>query len=622
MNGKTILLVDDSDLVAGMVGEALTEAGFEVSRARDGYEAIERCYAVVPDIVIMDIDMPLLKGYQASRLLKSRRGVRDIPIIMHTANSEDKDRFWSYNSGACAFVVKDYSQIDPLVETVRRFIAHPEPDLAAIAEDAKAVTREAIAELLSNMFDRELFRSTIMNQLADAGRTISSLSGTVLRVLELLDLACDRHVGAIILRAGNETVPFVYPEEMVNKEMADDLLSVALEDFYQHFDRNSLRLDAATYFNVEERQDWTKIRLDREQLSSYYHLPIRGSGDEVIGTIHVANVRNNYFTETIAENVAAFVAEAGVIIHNAMLFRQVATMEREIRDVFSKFVPQEIINDLVTRKKKASMLAGEKRVLAILFSDIRSFTTLSETNPPEAVVSFLNRYLETMCEIITLHGGMVDKFIGDAILAVFGAPQSWPDNSLRAVETALAMSRALAEFDTSNVTLPPEGLNIGIGIHLGDAIVGTIGSSTKFEYTVIGDTVNLASRLEGLSKHYGVRIIVSDRVVRDIAAAGGAGMRFREIEEVIVKGKEEPTLIHAVEDPNSRSLTPAEYDLYKKALAMYRLRNWKTANEYFDQVLKTNPEDPISAAFRDRCALFQDSPPPDDWDFVQRHLTK
>jgi class 3 adenylate cyclase/CheY-like chemotaxis protein len=624
MNGKTILLVDDSDLVAEMVGDALSEAGFEIHRAHDGYEAIELCYSIIPDIIIMDIDMPLLKGYQASRLLKTRRGVKEIPIIMHTSNSEDKDRFWAYNSGACAYVVKDYEHIDPLVETVKKFIQHQAPNLGVIQEDGKQISRESISEALSNILDKELYHSTIINQLSDAGRSISSLSGTVLRVLELLDLSCERHVGAIILKFGRDTIPYIYPMECINKEMADDLLSVALEDFYSQFDRNSQRLSETVYLNIEQRNDWTKIRLENNQLCSYFSCPIHGTADEVIGTLHIAHLKNNYFSETIVDNINAFISEAGVMIHNAMLFKQVATMEREIRNVFSKFVPQEIINDLVTRKTHASMLAGEKRELTILFSDIRSFTTLSESNPPETVVSFLNRYLETMCEIIIDHGGMVDKFIGDAILAVFGAPKSWPDNAMRAVETALAMSKAIASFDTKGIVLPPEGLNIGIGINIGDTIVGTIGSSTKFDYTVIGDTVNLASRLEGLSKQYHTRIIVSEGVVHDIESQKikHPHFKFREIEQVLVKGKGNPTLIHLVEDELSDGLNGDEHDLYKKGLSMYHMKNWKTAAEYFAGVLKTKPKDAICMMYQNRCEEFLVSPPPADWDLVQRYITK
>jgi len=624
MDGKSVLLVDDSDLVAGMVGEALQEAGFEVTRARDGYEAIEACYRVVPDLIVMDIDMPLLKGYQASRLLKTRRGVRDIPIIMHTANSEDKDRFWSYSSGATAFVVKDFAQIGPLVEMVRTHIRHEPLDLAAIGEDAKGMNRASIAEALSNLLDKELFSSTIMNQLAEAGRSLSSLHGTVKRVLELLDLACERHIGAIVLNFGKETQPFLYPAACVNKEMADDFLAVSLEDYYEQFDRNSLKLVEPVFFNIDERTDWNKISLTKDRLSSYHHVLLRGSGGDVIGSLHIGHLKNNYFAESVVEALDAFAGEAGVIIHNAMLYQRVTTMEQDMRNVFSKFVPQQIIDELLTRKSRTSMLAGEKRVLAILFSDIRSFTTLTEINPPEKVVSFLNRYLEMMCDIITSHGGMVDKFIGDAILAVFGAPQSWPDNGLRAVETALAMSRALGGFVAADIELPPGGLNIGIGVHLGDAIVGTIGSSAKFDYTVIGDTVNLASRLEGLTKQYQVRIIVSDSVVEDIKSSGNDTevFGFREIERVIVKGKEEPTTILALDDENSHRLDKSEHDLYRKGLSMYNLRNWKTASGYFSQILQTRPDDPMSAMYLERCQEYIKTPPPEDWDLVQRYLTK
>lgn len=624
MTGKTILLADDSDLVAEMIGEALTEAGYSVIRAHDGYEAIELCYQTIPDLIIMDIDMPLLKGYQASRLLKTRRGVRDIPIIMHTANSEDKDRFWSYNSGACAFVTKDFSNIAPLVKTVGKFAVHEPVAADLIREDAKAINREFIAETLSNLLDKELYHSTISNQLADASRSISSLSGTVMRVLELLDLASERHIAVLILASGREAIPYVYPLECVNKEMADDFLSVAFQDFYTVFQLNSVQPIDAQFFNIDGRGDWTKIRLDKEKLCSYYTATVKGSGGEPIGTLHIGHLKNNYFTESIVENINAFIGDAGVIIHNAMLFKNLAVMEREIRNVFSKFVPQEIINDLIARKTRTSMLAGEKRELTIVFSDIRSFTTLSESNPPELVVSFLNRYLETMCEIITDHGGVVDKFIGDAILAVFGAPKSWPDNARRAVETALAMSRALEDFDTKGIVLPPEGLDIGIGVHMGAAIVGTVGSSSKFDYTVIGDTVNLASRLEGLTKNYQIRMLVSESVVNciEVNKQAVSCVRFREIERVIVKGKEEPTLIYMLEDSRLHALDDTEYDLYKKALAMYNLRNWQTAAEYFDRILLTKPQDPVCLMFARRCSEFLARPPDAGWDLVQRYLTK
>jgi adenylate cyclase len=622
MNGKTILLADDSDLVATMLTEALNQAGFQVERAKDGYEAVEMTYRIIPDVIIMDIDMPLMKGYQASRLLKMRRGVRDIPILMHTANTEDKDRFWSYNSGASAFIVKDFENIEPLVEAVRKLIQHDLPDLSVIQEDAKKMNRDFISENVSNLFDRELYQSTVMNQLSDAGRTISSLSATALRVLELLDLACDRHIAVLILRYGREVIPYVFPSEEANKDMSDDFLAVCLDDFMVHFDRNSVHVNDPVYFNIEVRTDWTKLNLEKRRLSSYHYAEIKSSSEETIGTIHIGHLNNNYFTEQILSNISCFLKETGIILHNAMLFKQVMTMEREMRSAFSKFVPPEIINDLITRKTNSTLLAGEKRSVSILFSDLRSFTTLSEENAPEAVVSFLNRYFEMMGDIIQENGGYVDKFFGDGILAVFGAPKSWPNNTDRAVQAAIAMSRALPMLDTGSILLPPEGLDIGLGIHSGDAIVGTIGSLDKSDYTVIGDTVNLASRLEGLTKIYRTRIIFSKSAFDDIKERKLLPCRFREIEEVIVKGKGKPTMIFAVEDEESLFLPPEAFESYKKGLSMYRLRNWNIAAEYFEKTLSLQPHDPLSSLFLERCTEFKKNPPQADWDLVQRFITK
>jgi class 3 adenylate cyclase len=363
-----------------------------------------------------------------------------------------------------------------------------------------------------------------------------------------------------------------------------------------------------------------KIKLGKQQLSSYHYQEIKGSGGETIGTVHIAHMTNNYFSESIVANITCFIREAGVIIHNAMLYKQVTTMERDIRNVFSKFVPPEIINDLVTRKTSATLLGGEKRFVSILFVDIRSFTTMSEENPPEAVVRFLNRYLETMGEIIQDHGGTVDKYIGDAVLAVFGAPKSWPDNAARAIRTAIAMSKALRNFPTESIILPPEGFDIGIGIHCGDAIVGNIGSSSKQDYTVIGDTVNLASRLEGLTRVYRSRIIISNEVAKEVEPS--SEYSFREVEEVIVKGKGKPTLIHVVEDESTLLLTGSARENYLKGLSMYRLRNWKTAAEYFQKVLAEELDDPLSRIFLERCLSFIDKAPPTDWDMVQRYITK
>ena len=207
-------------------------------------------------------------------------------------------------------------------------------------------------------------------------------------------------------------------------------------------------------------------------------------------------------------------------------------MEMQIRNVFSKFVPSDIIDGMVENQANSSLLAGEKRVVAVLFSDIRSFTTLSEHNKAEDVVSFLNEYFDLMAIPVNKYGGTIDKFIGDAVLAIFGAPKSYEDNTLRAVKTAMEMIELLENYNPQQIKLPFPSLRIGIGVHVGELIVGNIGSKSKFDYTVIGDNVNLASRLEGLSKHYKQSIIVSEDVKKVI----GDHYYFRELDSVQSKG--------------------------------------------------------------------------------------
>ncbi|HPU90435.1 MAG TPA: adenylate/guanylate cyclase domain-containing protein, partial [Spirochaetota bacterium] len=243
-------------------------------------------------------------------------------------------------------------------------------------------------------------------------------------------------------------------------------------------------------------------------------------------------------------------------------------------------------------------------------TDIRSFTEITEKNRPEDVVALLNRYFSTMAEAVIRHGGTIDKYIGDAILAVFGAPRAYSNNAERAVSAAFDMLRSLQNIDTAGLIMPDGRLDMGIGIHEGDVIVGNIGSKERFDYTVIGDAVNLASRLEGLTKMYRSHVIVSESV----RAALKDAMTFRELDRVRVKGKGIPTTIFKLENVTRMRFSEEQLRDYAKAVSMYKIKNWDTAIEYFNKVLEHNPDDYVSAMFVSRCEEYRRNPPPDDWD--------
>jgi len=194
-----------------------------------------------------------------------------------------------------------------------------------------------------------------------------------------------------------------------------------------------------------------------------------------------------------------------------------------------------------------AQLGGRRAELTALFSDIRGFTTLSEKLEPEQVVSLLNEYLTAMTDIIFRHGGTVDKFEGDAILVFFGAPQHQENHAERAVNTALAMQERLADFEEKWMELTQASLNIGIGIHTGDVMVGNIGSQRRMEYTVIGDTVNLASRLQDLTKVFDASILISDSTHHRV----GHMCQTQSLGSVEIRGRQQPVNIYQVSGLNN-----------------------------------------------------------------------
>lgn len=606
---KKILIVDDSDLVAGMLTEHLADSGFTVLREANGVDGIIAAYREIPDVIVMDVEMPVLQGYQASRLLKARRGVRDIPIIMHTSLSEDRDQFWARSSGADAFISKDFDNLEPLVEKARALAKHGPYQSAVIAEDAARIDRDSVTEMLGTVIDQQLFQSTILNELSGAGSCIESVRDTAEQVLFLMDKVCESHVAAVLLDCNRECLAYVLPGAGVNRTGAEDFLKICLDDFFAAFPDVARDRVQTVFMGADGRPDFDKISLDARKVSSYLHVPLDGHCNPV-GTLHTGNFTNNYFSDHICRNITVFARGAGGILENAMLLKNISEMERSIRSVFSKFVPAEIIDDLVGRGKSSGLLAGEKRSVAVLFSDIRSFTKITENNKPEEVVAFLNSYFETMTSAILNHGGTVDKFIGDAILAVFGAPTSYPDNAERAVNAAFEMLRSMSQVDTGGLWMPEGGLDMGIGINEGDAIVGNIGSKERFDYTVIGDAVNLASRLESLTKHYRSHIIVSESIMEKLKGK----ILFREIDRVRVKGKEIPTTIYKLENIRKYFFNEATMVDFNKAMSMYKIQNWDTAVEYFNKVLEKIPDDYISAMYIERCRDYMKNPPPEGWD--------
>jgi class 3 adenylate cyclase len=275
---------------------------------------------------------------------------------------------------------------------------------------------------------------------------------------------------------------------------------------------------------------------------------------------------------------------------------------------FSQFLPSAIIDDLLLKESEKALMTGEKRRVTALFSHIRDFDYIIENNEPQRIVEFLNSHFTNMVAIIQWNGGIIDKFIGDAVFAIFGAPISYTDNTPRAARAAMEMIENYHDINLEALNLPPGGFSIGVGLNEGEAIIGNIGCSDKFDYTAIGDTVNLAARLESLTKHYHEDILVSRSVYNSIHEE----MYCRLIDRAKVKGKNESTEIYSlVTDPET--YTREWKETYGKGLKMYSLGNWYTAEEYFTRVLTLRPHDRVCEILLERCRDFLENTPT-DWD--------
>jgi adenylate cyclase len=289
--------------------------------------------------------------------------------------------------------------------------------------------------------------------------------------------------------------------------------------------------------------------------------------------------------------------------------------KQAIRTMFSRYMSEDVINDLLAHPEKVR-LGGERRRLTLFFSDLAGFTTLSESLEPEVVVQLLNEYLSVMTEIILEEHGTVDKYEGDAIMAFWGAPLPLEDQALRACRTALRQQAALTSLNQRFLAKGWPRLYCRIGLHTGEAVVGNLGSAKRFDYTVIGDTVNLASRLEGLNKFYGTFIMASETTVQECQGE----IEFLELDWVAVKGRETPVKVFNALAPKGELTPPQEQarSAFGAGLALYRHGLWGQAEQAFQQSLEYWPEYGPSLEFRQRCQEQQTAPAPGEWDAVFR----
>jgi adenylate cyclase len=619
---RRILLLEDSDIFADMTAEFLSGEGYEVKRAENGFEGLKLVYSFLPHLIVTDVEMPVFKGYQVARLLKSRKNTRTIPVIMFTSLGEIRDRFWGLEAGADCYVEKSPDNFAGLGEKIAGLLDQaPPPDFALIEREAKRINDQTLIEMVNNLLDTKLFQTTIIGMLAELSGKLSSLDDVVAGVFDLLHNICETGIVSIMI-TGTENTLRVYTANYAGYTgaHAEEFKGLCGADFAGLFPdfRGENRMTEELFPAGDKNKN----------IESYIMIPLSASGRH-FASVHIANSIREYFSPAILENVQVFFAAASAVVSNALAIREMEELQRKTRIAFARYVPENVMDEII-RKSSGIQHQNEIQNVVVLFSDIRQFTGISENSGAQQVVSFLNQYFAVMGNEIIAEGGHIDKFIGDAIMAVFGVYEAMPDAPVLAIRTGVKMLGALEKVDTSGISLPRGGLKIGVGINRGECVVGNIGFHDKMDYTLIGNTVNLASRLEGTTKIYRHPLIVSEFMyeqARDYFI-------FRKVDVVRVKGKEEPVGIYAVYTgftgegemilpgggTSGLAAVPALQisrellDAYNKGLQLFYMREWVSAREYFNRARRIDEDDYLSALYAERCETYLANPPPADWD--------
>lgn len=340
------------------------------------------------------------------------------------------------------------------------------------------------------------------------------------------------------------------------------------------------------------------------------------------GTTLAMLAGNLYFWQI--QNLILPLASSLVLISALFIFNMSygyfvdARGKRMLARLFGQYVPPELVDEMA-KDPGAYSLEGSSRDMTVLFSDVRGFTTISEGLDPRQLTQLMNEFLTPMTHVIHHHRGTIDKYMGDAIMAFWGAPVPDPDHARNALLAAMEM---VAKLDSLQDHFQSRGwppIKVGVGLNTGDMTVGNMGSAFRLAYTVMGDAVNLGSRLESLTKNYGVDIMVSE-----FTSARVPDFAFRELDCVRVKGKDKPVKIYEPIGPES-DLKPGEREelaLYNEALTLYRSQQWAPARQAFARLQERSPLRALYQLYLERLAHFEQQPPPADWDGTYTFLTK
>lgn len=602
MNKKKVLVAFDSQTMLAYVSQMLQENGYGVIAAANGIDALDLLYMERPGCVISYVDLPGIGGWDLSRIIKNNAQLGNTSVIICSNEETGVYHFWKDKSRSDNILLLHEIDAQKLITTIESAVAKNAANVNSSDEKFERPERSEIVRMVADAGSRELFNLYIVQSAYETSTSASGIEQIVDAMLQDLQGIFAYDAAGIIINDEYLIERYDYSKN-ISKEDFNEFMQICHKDFETSISRKEYNWNFSTI--KETRFD--SEGLSGNKLKSYEMFP-KGRLNAL--TIHIASCDVDPFNKRLEERVTFFAKTYMKVMGKNLYYKKMSRAEQKMRRAFSRFVPGTVIDDIIAGSEQTQMAVGEKRQVAIMMADIRSFTSISEINEPANVVNFLNYFFSTMGKIIKNCGGTIDKFMGDAIMALFGAPESYEDNGNRAARAALEMMEAMKTIDTSMLVLPEDyTFAIGIGVHYGAPIVGSIGSQDKRDYTVIGDDVNLASRTEGLTKMYGVPIVVTETVKNDMREEYNG---TRLLDKVKVKGKSEPVEVYEL-IMEKGTYSEEFLDAYGKGIRQYMLGNFSSAMEYFGRAVDLDVIDKASHILYSRCKDFVENPP-ENWE--------
>jgi PAS domain S-box-containing protein len=555
-----VLVVDDEKTNRQILTQILSlQKKYTATQASSGAEAltlIKNGYK--PDIILMDVMMPDMTGLEVTQKLRKRWQADQLPILLVTAKNQVKDIVDGLEAGANDYLTKP------------------------IYKD------ELLAKIRTHLHIKELKAETL--------RLAREQEEKVRQFLEAVP------VGIAVLDGKGKACYFnQMAQKLLGKEIIAETSHKKLSENYQAYIAGTNQLYPSEKLPIVRALRGESTRVNDVEI----HLNDKIIPLEVWGT--------PIFDEQ--ENITYAIAAFQDITERKQAEKERINMTNKLTQLnkaYERFVPREFLN-LLDKKSVIDVHLGEpvKREMTLFFSDIRDFTSISERMTPQDNFNFINAYLSRMEPIIGQHHGVIDKYIGDSIMALF------PRNADDAVRAAIDMLKRLAEYNMTRGRTNRPILRIGIGLNTGILMLGTVGGKNRMDGTVISDAVNLASRVEGLTKTYGTALLITEETYMKLSDP--LQYNIRVIDAVKVSGKSEEVTVYEIFDadpPESIALKEQTLNDFNQGFVLYHCEEFNEARPFFEKILQVNENDKAAHIYLKRCEYFQKNGVPKNWDSI------